>query len=252
MFMTLRGGLQQLVDALVAQLPPQSLLLNRRITGITRQQNRYSIAFAGGTPLLADELVFCTPAFVTADLLADIEPRLAASLRAIRYVTTATVSFGYRASEIGHSLDGFGFVVPFGEGRRITACSWSSTKFNNRAAQDRVLLRAFVGGARAEALAEQSESDLEQMVREELRITMGITAQPILSKVYRWPQANPQYDVGHRERMEQIEQAVAALPGLHLAGAAYHGPGIPDCIQSGHKVAQHIAASYSISRKEAV
>lgn len=135
--------------------------------------------------------------------------------------------------------------MPQSEGRRITACSWSSTKFNHRTPQDRVLLRVFIGGALAEQLAEQDDEALVKLAREELRIILGITAEPVLAMPYRWHKANPQYDLGHDSRVAEIERSLANLPGLHLAGAAYHGAGIPDCIQSGINAAQTIAERHA-------
>jgi len=242
MFMSLRGGLQQLSDALVAQLPQESLRAGCSALAVHRHAGRYRIDLSDGSCLLAEDVVFATPSFVTADLVGQLDPALAERLRAIRYVSTATVSLGFRRSEIAHPLQGAGFIVPPSEGRRITACSWSSAKFQHRAPEDCVLLRVFIGGALAEELAEQDEAALVQLAREELQAILGIAATPILAKAYRWPKANPQYDLGHEERVAEIERSLSNLPGLHLAGAAYHGPGIPDCIQSGRKAAQAIAA----------
>src|ERR1039458_7461142 len=154
-------------------------------------------------------------------------------LRAIRYVSTATVSLGFKRSDIQHPLPGAGFIVTRSEGRRITACSWSSEKFAHRAPDDSVLLRVFIGGALAEDLAEQDEPALVQLAREELQAIMGITAAPVLAKACRWAQGTPQYDLGHSQRLFEIERCLAEFPRLHLAGAAYRGAGIPDCIQSG-------------------
>ena len=161
-------------------------------------------------------------------------------LRAIRYVSTATVSLGFKRSDIQHPLQGAGFIVPRSEGRRITACSWSSEKFAHRAPGDSVLLRVFIGGALAEDLAEQDGPALVRLAREELQAIMGITATPILAKAYRWHKANPQYDVGHSQRLVELERCLSESPGLHLAGAAYRGAGIPDCIQSGMAAARSI------------
>ncbi|MHB8302826.1 MAG: TIGR04053 family radical SAM/SPASM domain-containing protein [Acidobacteriaceae bacterium] len=241
MFVTLRGGLQQLVDAIVARLPMQTILLNRHVLAVTRDREQYRIALSDGSHFLADEIVFATPACVTANLVREIDPVLALKLRAVRYVSTATVSLGFKRSDIELPLDGFGFVVPHNENRQITACSWSSTKFNHRAPEGHTLMRVFVGGARAEALAEQDETALVELARQELRATMGIGATPVLTKVYRWHKANPQYDVGHQARTADIDKIVGWHHGLHLAGAAYHGAGIPDCIQGAIKVARSIA-----------
>ena len=242
MFMTLRGGLQQLSDALAARLPETNLRVGCRAISVSRYAERYKIDLSDGSSLLADDVVFATPSFVTADLVEQLDPTLAERLRAILYVSTATVSLGFRRSEIAHPLQGAGFIVPPGEGRRITACSWSSAKFNHRAPEDCVLLRVFIGGALAEELAEQDEAALVQLAREELQVILGIAATPVLARAYRWSKANPQYDLGHEERVAEIERSLPNLPGLHLAGAAYHGPGIPDCIQSGQKAAAAIAA----------
>jgi len=245
MFMTLRGGLQQLSDALVARLPEANRRTGCRALAVSRSAQRYRIDLSDGSCLLADDVVFATPSFVTADLVEQLDPVLAERLRAIRYVSTATVSLGFRKSEIAHPLQGAGFIVPPSEGRRITACSWSSAKFNHRAPEDCVLLRVFIGGALAEELAEQDEAALVQLGREELQVILGITATPVLARAYRWSKANPQYDLGHEERVREIERSLPNLPGIHLAGAAYHGPGIPDCIQSGTKAAAAIAARHA-------
>ena len=250
MFMTLRNGLQQLVDAILAQLHPEYLLLNRRVLAVTRNRDQYEVTLSNGLRMPADEVVFATPAYATADLVREIDPVLASKLRALRYVSTATVSLGFKRSDIKHPLDGFGFVVPHNEKRKITACSWSSAKFNHRAPGDCALIRIFIGGARAEDLAEGDETALVQLARQELHAVMGISATPVLAKAYRWHKANPQYEVGHQARIEEIDRIVASHSGLHLAGAAYHGAGIPDCIQSGVSIAQAITRKYSINRNE--
>jgi oxygen-dependent protoporphyrinogen oxidase len=241
MFMTLRGGLQRLSDALVAQLPAEAIRSGRCVLTVSLQGGQYKIVLSDGTSILADNIVFATPAYVTADLVEQIDPWLASRLRGIRYVSTATVSLGFKRSEITHPMQGAGFIVPRSEGRRITACSWSSAKFNHRAPDDSVLLRVFIGGALSEHLAEQDDSPLIELARKELRTIMGITAEPVLAKAYRWPKANPQYELGHSLRISEIEQALTNFPGLYLAGAAYHGAGIPDCIQSGMTAARLIA-----------
>jgi oxygen-dependent protoporphyrinogen oxidase len=238
--MTLRGGLQQLIDAIRARLNSQQILLNCRALTVTVTGDRYEIALNDGSRIHADEVVFATPAYVTAGLVQEIDPVLASELREIRYVSTATVSLGFRLSDVERPLNGFGFVVPHVEKRRITACSWSSAKFKHRAPSDCVLMRVFLGGAHAESVAEKDEAVLVQLARQELHATMGIVAKPVLAKAYRWHKANPQYEVGHQRRIAGIDRIIASHPGLHLAGAAYHGSGIPDCIYSGAKVAKAI------------
>jgi len=240
MFTTLSGGLQQLPDAVAARLNPQQIKLSTRVQSIVAAGNQYRLTLADGTSLLADNVVFTTPAYVTAEIVQPLDPTLADKLRRIRYVSTSTVSLAFRRSEITCDLNGFGFIVPATEGRKINACSWSSTKFSHRAPDDFVLMRVFIGGAFAEDLAEQDDATLIDIARTELREIMGITATPILARAYRWTKSNPQYNVGHAALISEIDQRVSAHPGLYLAGAAYRGSGIPDCIQSGVDTATKI------------
>lgn len=250
MFMTLRGGLQQLSDAVVSKLDPKALRLNCRVLSVDTHIDQYRLALSDGSCILADDIIFATPANVTADLIQQIDSGLATKLRAIRYVSTATVSLGFKSSEIEFPLDGFGFVVPHSENRKITACSWSSSKFNHRTPEGCALVRVFVGGARAELLAEQDEARLVHLARQELRAIMGITATPVLTKVNRWYKAIPQYDVGHQARISEIDKIAAQHPGLYLAGSPYHGAGIPDCIQSADRIAQLITQKIKRQREK--
>lgn len=172
-------------------------------------------------------------------------------MRAIRYVTTATVSLGFREQDLPRALDGFGFVVPRMEQRRINACTWTSTKFEGRAPDGHVLMRVFVGGAGAEAYAERTDDALIALARQEVDAAMNIGAQPVLAQVYRWPKGNPQYEVGHRGRVEEIEALAATHRGIYLAGAAYHGAGIPDCIENAQAVVRQLAGKYGISDQAA-
>jgi protoporphyrinogen/coproporphyrinogen III oxidase len=247
MFTTLSGGLQQLPDAIAARLNPQQVKLNTRVQSVAAAGDQYRISLADGTSLLANNIVFTTPAYVTAEILQQLAPALAENLRRIRYVSTSTVSLAFRRSEITCDLNGFGFIVPAAEGRKINACSWSSTKFSHRAPDDFVLMRVFIGGAFAEDLAEQDEATLIDIARNELRDIMGITATPVLARAYRWTKSNPQYNVGHGALIKEIDQLVSAHPGLYLAGAAYRGSGIPDCIQSGVDTAAKIIARQTSS-----
>jgi protoporphyrinogen/coproporphyrinogen III oxidase len=239
-FITLRGGLGRLVERLVERLQSQRLILGRPVSAIAIEDGQYVIRAAGHPPITADRLVLATPAYVSAELVRGVDPGLADALAAIDYVSTATVSLGFRRAEVGHALDGFGFVVPTQERRRLLACTWTSTKFAQRAPAECVLLRAFIGGAGAEPLIAQDDQSLVALVRAELKAMMGIDAAPVLSKVFRWPGANPQYEVGHHERIAAIERQLEGLPGLHLAGSAYHGSGIPNCIADGRRTAAAI------------
>ncbi len=245
MFMTLKGGLQILVESLILHLGTADIRLNTRVLAVMPVGDHYEILLHDGSHLKADDVVFATPAHVTANMLQDLDPKLAEQLRNIRYVSTATVSLGFRRQDLKRPLDGYGFVVPHQEGRLITACTWSSAKFAGRAPEEYVLVRVFIGGARNEQVAEQDEAILVEIARNELRATMGIDAPPVISRAYRWQKGNPQYEVGHLARISEIERLAAHHPGLHLAGAAYRGAGVPDCVESGIRVASRIAEQAS-------
>ncbi len=253
MFMTLRGGLLQLTEALTTAIGPEVIHCGTQVAAVLPRKGRYEVVLADGPSLHADDVVFATPAHITAELVKYIDSELAERLRAIRYVTTATVSLGFREEDLppGVKLDGFGFVVPRVENRRINACSWSSTKFEGRAPEGHALLRVFVGGAGAEALAERSDEALVRLARQEVDAATGIGAEPVLARVYRWQQGNPQYEVGHRGRVAEIESLAETHRGLYLAGAAYHGAGVPDCIENAQAVVRQLAAKYGIDNQPA-
>ena len=238
LFMTLQGGLQELVGALERVIQGEI----RCNTNATRLEplpgGGYRVTLDDGAALEAGAVVLATPAFVSAELLRDLAPQLAGRLDAIRYISTATVSLGYAAGEFAHPLDGFGFVVPRSEPTRLLACTWTSTKFSHRALPGTVLLRAFVGGPFAEELVEMDDEALIGLARQELRSILGVSAVPQVARVYRWRRSNPQYDVGHLERTTEIEGLCP--PGLYLTGSAYRGVGIPDCVRQGRDTARAV------------
>lgn len=244
-FMTLRDGLRELVDAIVAQLQGD-LRLNSRVVRLERGPDegkagaRYRVHVDGCEPMWADAVVMATPSYAAADLLQALHPALAGQLHSIRYVSTATLSLGFRRAEFGHALNGFGFVVPRREPTRLMACTWTSTKFSHRAPDDSVLLRAFVGGPHRQELLDLDDTTILDLVRDELRCIMGVTACPVVARLCRWHQANPQYDVGHLRRVDDIESMAAAMAGLYVTGSAYRGVGIPDCIQQGKNAAEAV------------
>jgi oxygen-dependent protoporphyrinogen oxidase len=259
LFMTLRGGLRELVEALVGRLEGE-LLSGTHVLGLEGPgagRAGYRLHLSGGEMRAADAVVLATPAYATADLVEPLHAALAAGLRAIRYVSTATISLGFRRAEFEHPLDGFGFVVSAREESRLMACTWTSTKFDGRAPGEHVLVRCFAGGHRHEDLVDLSDQALVRLVREEVRRVMGVAAEPIMARVYRWPKANPQYDVGHLERVDRMEALAAELPGLYLTGSAYRGVGIPDCVEQAQKTAElliqgagrRVAAGTTVSRR---
>ncbi len=241
LFVSLRDGMEQMVKALVERIASEVLL--RRGTEVTRLQfenDRWVVSLTGSEPVRADYLCLTIPSYAAARLLQLLDPKLSSELDQIRYESVATVSFAFPRKDVPHPLDGFGFVVPPREKRRIVGCSFSSVKFPNRAPVGFVLLRAFLGGALDPEIVEMEDGVLEALVRAELRDLLGITAPPSLTAVHRFRQAMPQYEVGHLQRVERIERRVAGWPGLFLIGNAYGGVGIPDCIHQAEQAAERI------------
>ena len=241
LFVSVDDGMQSLVDALAERLPADAVRLGAAVTKLGRDGSRWRIVTAAGDTLAADGVVLAVPAHQSARLVQDLDPTLAGHLRGIPYASSATVSLAYRADQIPRPLDGFGFVVPLVEARSIVACTYSSVKYPGRAPDDRVLLRAFVGGAMQQQLFDQDDSTMAENVRRELRELLGIANEPLLTRIHRHPHAMPQYCVGHLDRMACIDAALARHPGLALAGNAYRGVGIPDCVHSGELAAEQVS-----------
>lgn len=181
--------------------------------------------------LRASSLILATPAYVSGQLLASTDPELASALQSVPYASTATVTLAYKQGDSPRSLDGYGYVIPRREGRRALACTWTSTKFPHRAPEGYALIRVFVG--RAGQDIPWNEKDLLALAKEELNLTLGITDEPLLSRVFMWDKAMPQYNLGHPQILKQIDATLEKYPSLALAGNGYRGIGIPDCIHSG-------------------
>jgi oxygen-dependent protoporphyrinogen oxidase len=229
--------MSELVAALEGRLERTRLMTGIRVCAVTPDTGAYALRLSDGSALRADSVVLATPAFVSADLLETVDSELATTLRSIRYVSTVTISVAYPPAAIPRRLDGYGYIVPRLEGRPMLACTWTSTKFPHRAPAGHALIRAFLGRAGQPDPLGLSDQELLNLVRQELRAVLRVTAAPVLHRIYRWPDAMPQYTLGHLDRLATIDRRLAAYPGLFLAGAAYRGVGIPDCIQSGEAAA---------------
>ena len=203
---------------------------------------KWKLKTSNDETFIADSVCLALPTYVSSRLLRKLDPQLAAQLAGISYASSATINLAYKREDIPDPLDGFGFVVPFIEKRSLIACTFSSVKFAGRAPQGHALLRAFVGGALQPELFELGEAELFSGVRKDLRELLGIERAPLFAEVSRWERSMPQYHVGHLERVKRIEERVASLPGLVLAGNAYSGLGISDCIRSGEAAADLILA----------
>ena len=241
LFLSLVGGVGELVASLAASLRETTILTGRVASRILRRTDRgrmaYAVALDDGRLLEADALLLATPAFVTADLLDRLAPSVAAGLRDIPYASTAAVTLGYRRAGIRHALDGHGFVVARNEPLRVTACTWVSSKWPHRAPPELALLRCYLGRANSDAVVEEDDDRLVSVVRDDLRATMGVDADPVFAVATRWRRAMPQYLPGHLDRLESINAGMRELRGVALAGAGYRGVGIPDCIRQGAEAA---------------
>jgi oxygen-dependent protoporphyrinogen oxidase len=240
-FLTPTTGLMEIVEALISHLQNNGavLRLNASVKNVKRANvKKWNVELENGEALPADGVILATPAFAAAKIVLALDPQLAADLSAIPYVSTATVSLAYRQSDLPHPLDGYGYIIPRRQGRRALACTWASTKFPHRAPDGYALIRVFVG--RAGQDIPWNESDLLALAREELQLTLGITAEPMISRVFMWDKAMPQYNLGHPELLKRIDTALERHPSLALAGNGYRGIGIPDCIHSGELAAEKI------------
>ena len=232
LFLSFDRGVQVLVDAL-AQIKAD-IRFNRRAVGLKRDGSSWTITTNDGEQIEAEKICIALPAYTAASLL---NGDLAEKLKQIKYASTATINFAYRRSAIAHPLNGFGFVVPFIEKRSLIACTFSSVKFSERAPEGHVLLRAFAGGALQPDIFALDESEMTARVEADLRELLGINEAPLFVETAKWERSMPQYEVGHLERVNEIEKLTSELPGLALAGNAYRGAGIPDCIRSGEAAA---------------
>ena len=237
LFVSLAGGMGELIAALASRLPSDAVRLKHRVGGIERRGVQWRVTTEEAGAIDADAVIVATETHAASRLLRYVDPPLATMLEMIPYASSATVSLGYRRADVPHPLDGFGFVVPRAEHRDLLACTFSSVKYPGRAPERHVLIRCFVGGALNAAALERSDDEIVERVRRELGEALGITAAPMLTRVARHPASMPQYAVGHLTTVETIERRLAAIPGLLLAGGGYRGVGIADCVRSGEAAA---------------
>jgi len=241
LFVTLADGMQELVEALAKRLPANSIRLNAAVTGLRRDENSvWRVTVADNETISGDGVILAAPAFHAGAILEPVAGDAANELKQINYASTATVNLAFRRADFPRQPDSFGFVVPAVERRKIMACTFSSLKYPGRAPEDCILLRAFVGGALQPELFDVEDTEMEMNVRAELASLLGVTARPLFSRIRRYPRSMPQYHVGHQARVERIESALKKLSTLGLAGSAYHGVGISDCVRTGEQAAEKI------------
>jgi protoporphyrinogen/coproporphyrinogen III oxidase len=248
-FRSLPGGMSELVRTLVQSLPPGTVQTGAAVARVSDRPStdsspdavasspQFLVERASGAVVEARAVILAAPAFVTSTLIRDYDADLSRLCSEIPYASSAAIVLAFDRQAVRHPLNGSGFVVPRVEGSTLLAVSWLSSKWPGRAPDDRVLLRAFVGGARDPHALERSDEELVREALTALTPLLGIAAPPLLSRVYRWERANAQHEVGHLARMAAIERALLRHPGLYVTGSGFRGTGIPDCIADGRSTA---------------
>ena len=238
LFTSLRDGMQQLVDTIVPRLPPEAARLSNPVVALSRP-GKWFVAPQQGSPEEFDAVIVALPAYAAGALVERVSPELACELKQVPYSSSVTVTLGYEKRELEGLPPGFGFLVPPSERRRMLACTFVHVKFPHRAPPDRGIIRAFLGGSRDEAALDLPDDELLALVRRNLREILGLAGEPLFARIYRWRRAMAQYVSGHLARVERIEKLRRQISGLQLAGNAYRGIGVPDCIASGQQAARN-------------
>jgi len=241
-FVTLAGGTGQLIDALVGAIGASASVTVRTgmaAVGLERAGTGFSVSLASGEIVRPDAVVLTTPAPIAAGLLDGVAPGAADHLRTIPHGSTGVVTLGYRVDQFPAPLVGHGFLVADGEPLAISACTFSSLKWAGRAPDGMILVRAFIG-SRGERLLARPDDEVAAAARHDVEATTGVRGTPVMTRVARWPGAMPNYTVGHLDRVAAALDALDAAPGLILAGAAYRGVGLPDCIAQGRAAASRV------------
>lgn len=249
LFSSLKNGMSTLVDALLAQLPAESLRANVPVQAVQPQDGGWTVS-AGLDSDQFDALILALPARQAANLLRLTSADLAAELGGISYSSSVILALGYDKSVRDSLPPGFGLLIPRSEGRRMRAATFVHNKFPHRAPPDRALIRCFLGGTRDSEILDLPGEEIAKIARTELFSILGVRADPLFARVYKWRSAMAQYGVGHLDRLERIEKLRQSLPGLALAGNGFKGIGVPDCVRSGTEAANLLTADLALNRSQ--
>lgn len=235
------GGMGAMTDTLKTLLGGR-VQAGRGVKGVEKRGGLYAVHLADGSVHEADRVALAAPAYASAEMLRDLDRGISSLIEDIPYPAVSVVCLGFRQSKVTVDLNGFGFLVPGREKRKILGTLYDSSIFPNRAPEGHVLLRTMVGGARAGETARLDDERLRSTVQAELAALMGLKAEPDFVRIYRWERAIPQYNLGHQERLRALDEALARHHGLYLTGNAYRGIGVNDCVENSFAFAEKIAS----------
>jgi protoporphyrinogen/coproporphyrinogen III oxidase len=246
LFTSLKEGMQQMVDTLVANLNHDALTMGASVQAITHEGGGWVVS-AGLQSDKFDAVILAVSTQAAANLLRMSSPALAAELSGVHYSSSVTVALGYDQNVRQSLPPGFGFLVPRSEGKRLLAATFVHNKFPHRAPSDRAIVRCFLGGSRDEPILTMSDEQVLSIVRDELKQILQLTAEPLFTRVFKWKSAMAQYGVGHLERLQRIQALREKLPGLALAGNGYSGIGVPDCVRSGTEAVESTLKAFGMA-----
>jgi oxygen-dependent protoporphyrinogen oxidase len=242
LFTSLKNGMQQLVDAVVAALPAAALRTQQAVRSLHRVSDSWQVEGASDSARF-DSVLLAVPAPAAAGLLQQVQPQLSALLGKIQYTSSVAVALAYEQADLP---PGFGFLVPRTEARRMMACTFVHKKFSYRVPEGAILLRCFFSSSRVPDLLGLSDESLQELARKELKEILGLDSGPRFVRTFRWDCAMPQYETGHLERVADMEKMLAGLPGAQVIGNSFYGIGIPDCIKSARQAVEKITSGASL------
>ncbi|MBB15644.1 protoporphyrinogen oxidase [Candidatus Poribacteria bacterium] len=237
LFLSFQSGMQTLIEELSRRIPKDCIVTGAEVDRVSLQskEKKWLIDFNHDQHIEADFVCVALPACHASGIIKSFSPKISELLSSVSYSSSITVNLVFRREQIGHPLDGMGFVVPSIEQKSILACSFSSVKFDNRTPENIVLLRAFVDLSKDSDIIGETEEQIIELVLHDLNALLDIRGYPVDALVSKYDNAIAQYYLGHIDRVAQIESEVANFSGLAFAGNAFHGVGIPDCINSAEK-----------------
>jgi protoporphyrinogen/coproporphyrinogen III oxidase len=243
-FTSLRGGMQQMADAVAKKIPPDSVRTGVPVESLHFQAGQWTVTM-GEESERFDAVILAVPSHAAASLMQTLSSELAENLRAIPYSSSITVAMGFDQTRLASLPRGFGLLVPRSEGKNIMAVTFVHQKFPGRAPAGMGLLRCFIGGSQNDQILALNDDDIQKIMHEELHQILHLNAEPLFLRIFKWKNAMAQYTVGHTQRIENIQRMAAQLPSFALAGNAYSGIGVPDCIRSGQNAAQQVLTAFS-------